>query len=250
MHPNNKIPPEIIIENTITYAIQAEEILQQINLKEFNLIIAPPWPHYYTGVLQASSYFLYKKKAKQKKIALIFSQKTKNKKISIPNEKIWPFLGYTRTPSNKIWLLTKKYHNIQTNKIQKDIELAIFEQLPFIRTITQITDLLPIFIDPQTPTKEIIPILKDIQKTHTIFFITSLNSKLSIDKCKADDQILVKQILNQKLTKKTIIQFPLIELFVELSKTNKKTPQSVAYLNSGNFWWDKKNTTGYANIIV
>jgi len=251
------IAPEIISESVMNYAIQAEQLLIQENKKKnkktTQLHFIPNGPHYYSWILQAAAYTFLNKIPDKKKIFLIFSQDQDPKSILIETNILWPHLWQTRKPNTKIFKKRKeKYPFIKYIKAKNELTNQVFEQLTFIRVITQTTEIVPIFIWPQVLLTQVYQFFlnKETRNNYHHIFVSNLSEWLPFEKAKHQDQILLSYILSQKSNSEIKKVFPLLHFFNKLSKKINHKPQALAYLNSSTLSWNSKETIGFTRITA
>jgi len=91
-----KLTPEVQIENIMSYTIQAVEILEQSQIQlqkwTYRSMVLAEWPHYYTGILQAMGYLLLDKIFSNKQNLILFYHPKIQKEIYLLNQSI-SYLG-------------------------------------------------------------------------------------------------------------------------------------------------------------
>jgi len=250
-------PPEIILEATIWYTNQAFQILEERKediTESYSVGLIPNGPHYYSGILQATSFLLHKYHFKHKNITLIFKHQWDSKKIIFYKNKIGPILGKYRESSKDIEILSKKYTFLKQEKSNDNIIANIREQIPFIRILSEIKQINIISIWKNTVIKDLNTLLNDhvIKNNYSAFFVGECHNIFSEEQAIVADKNLIintlsKTIPNPKEFKKN---FPIWYFFIKYIKQQKHTANAIAYLNSASVWWDTEKTTWFACIVA
>jgi len=250
-------PPEIILEATIWYANQAFKILKERDediTDMYNVGIIPSWPHYYSGVLQATSFLIQKNNFKHKNILLILNNKSDQKDILFYKEIIGPILGKHRESSKTIQALSKKYLFLKKQESDEYIIESIKEQIPFIRIINNIELIDIISIWKNTTIRDLNKLLDDksIKNNYSIFFVWKCHNTFPEQQAIIADKNLIINTLSKETPKPKQFKedFPIWYFFIKYIKEQKYTANAIAYLNSASVWWDIEKTTWFACIVA
>jgi len=250
-------PPNILIETTSSYATQALQLLEQrlenSNYKrKLSVSIIPAWPHYFSGILQATGILIAEKFFSKPKIILVYTQNKFPKDILIQITDIWPFLWETRTQPDEIKKLSNKYSFVKKNKTNRGFIWDIQEIAPFVRVLSSYSSILAISVWAQTTLKNLHTFFQDpiISPNYNIIFVDNCNSWWTEKEIFKLDNILIWDILSKTNTTYLKKSFPLRYYFASYIKKHKLQAEAIAYTNSGTIWWDPKNTTGFACIVA
>lgn len=244
-----KLPPEIQVENVMSYTIQAAEVLKEspvtLNKWSYRFMLLPDGPHYYTGILQTMWYLLIDKFFSNKKNLIIFTDSSAKNTIHILDQDI-SYLGKSwKTQGTDTW--DKRLDK----KIIKKLKKRIKEQLTFIRVLNPQHEFSRALIWPNCSVKKLKETIhNNTFKDHNIIFIWALNSKIGNTKCMNKDKELISQLLLWEKISDYKKDFPHIYYFGKTTKDRLDNTEILAYLNSSQLGAEKNNCTGYACIIA
>ena len=239
------IAPEIIAEQVMGYVVWASELIPTLKppKKPYTVSIVPQWPHFYTGLLQAAWYLLLDGK---KKKMLVISQQSDDEKNSIVDTTIfWPIFWQTwETPMSVLSDIADEIDAKLSDKTNKKLSEKLGFQLPFLRVITEIEELVHVGIGSQITKKNLTYFLTWIKKhisTYNIVLLTNIELPPWPKSKKTDDQKYIVKLL----TTPDIKHMPLLTIFQKITDFSKQKPEIVAYVNPGDFWVKWSMTTRY-----
>jgi len=244
MDIKEKLTPEIIIESTLSYAIQAANVLEKrpekLSNKKYKYLFLPSGPQYYCGILQALGYILLNKYFTYQKTLFLISDKQTNSTIKIFEEEI-SYLG----------IKINQWKKRKSQKISSKLQEIIREHASFIRTLTLNKNFLRATISPVTTRTNLEKELnKSIYKQYNIVFIWWLNQHEELISCMEKDKWLLTKILQNKSIHNYQKKVPELYNFTKLCKQKNKKPDIIAYLNSWQMWAEEKDCSWYACILA
>lgn len=250
-----KLPPEILIENVMSYTIQATEVLKQkpdsLEANGQRFLFIPDGPHYYTGILQAMGYLITEKFFKNKKNLIIFSNSDSSKHFKIlqePTSYLWQERD-TQTTAKK---LIKNHEFVQEAlSSDKKLKSAIRDQLIFVRTLIPHHNIMRATMGKACPWTHLSMLFNDTAlQGFNIIIIGQLHENINNENCMDLDKDLITTLLLGKSIASQKNNFPGLYCFSKLCKDHEKQPEIIAYLNSCQMWADDENCTGYACIVA
>ncbi len=233
---DKKTDYSLVLQAVVSYLVWAKNFF--INKKnKYSVWLIPDGHHIYTGTLKATGYMLLKP---SESLVLIWESPI-DKKMYV----------YKKNIKNFMWKSWSKNKNLE--KILKWFDIVEFvdkkfdridSELPFLNIISNYKNLLFIEIWEKIKKSELLDILDKISNHSNILFISDFHKDNDIQKGKKLD----KKILNLSFVEKDKNLY-LIDIFLNLAKKHKKTPEMLAYLNSWDVSVDKKNTNGFGTIL-
>jgi len=227
------LAPEVVAEQVMGYVVWASELIPTLNPsaeKSYSVAILPQGPHFYTGLLQAAGYLLLD--SKKKKLLVISQQSDDPKAIFIDSTAYGPMFGKSFKNSVKTNDLVRKLGAKLALSGQKSLTEQIRFQLPFFRVITETNELLHISVgDKISPIqmKNIISWIKTQIQEYNIILLTNIELSKSTASKKSDEQKQIAKIIE------TWLSTPLLSIFQNICKSQKKKPEIIAYVNPGDF---------------
>jgi len=228
------ISPEVIAEQVMGYVVWASELIPTLTPPKtpYSVAILPKWPHFYTWLLQATGYLLLDNK--KKKMLIISQQSDDKKNIIVDSNTFWPMLWQARKISpSKLSAFARSIGGKLSDKKSEKLQENVHFQLPFLRVITNTKEIIHVSIG-DTVTK--IQIKKICTWIHThvqeynIVLLTNFELSPSTNLKKSDEH---KQIV--KSIETSSLATPLLMIFQNILKFQKKKPEIVAYVNPGDF---------------
>ncbi len=198
----------------------------------------PQGPHFYTGLLQAAGYLLLD--SQKKKILIISQQSVDPKNILIDNTVYGPIFG--RKYKNSTEFISKIGIKL-SQPGQKSLSDEMSFQLPFLRIITKVDELLHISIGDKTSQiqiKKLSTWIKNNSQEYNIVFLANIELPKPAKSKKSDEQ---EQII--KILQTTSLSTPLFTIFQKMLSYKKKKPEIIAYVNPGDFGKTASLTTRY-----
>lgn len=210
----------------ISYIVHAGEILQKDNhfpKKTYKYVYLPTWPELYTGVLKAAGY-LFLDKNINNIVLLVEQTKYPDKIISYIDDN--EFFVWWRNIENK-WAKSKLD--------KQPITLELFEQLLYLRLLTQVKSVTILWVWTKIKKKQIIETIDNIKYTNFWVIILWNSSEEKKIKLSKDED---KKMIEHMLIKKTYKENPnwIGNIYTNIVKSNKWNPELVAYVHSSDLW--------------
>lgn len=239
------LAPEILAEQVMGYVVWASELIPTLKpspKKPYSIAILPQGPHFYTGLLQAAGYLLLDNK--KKKLLIISQQSDSPKDILVDTNIYGPIFGQIwKNSPTKIKTIAREIHAKLGTIQQKALIDHMYFQLPFLRVITESSEVLHISIGEkatQTPINKLCTWITANIQEYNIVVLTNIELSQPAKSKKTDEQNKLTKIL-QTYSPNT----PLLTLFQKILKSQKKKPEIVAYVNPGDFGKTWSLTTRY-----
>lgn len=231
---------EVVMEHTLSYLFWAKNIVKNIS-RNFDVAFLPAGYHFYTGILQASSYRGLKNK---NKIILIFEW-GKDNKIMLYNKDIWPFLGKTWGFDKKLKSLENKFDFVVLDEYWID---NINTQLNYIRILFNTQQIIPIFIWSKVNKKDFVKFLWefDIKSDFNLVFISDINLTNKDEKVLINDKKKWTEKLNYRFVSDNIV----FNMFSAYVKTKLLDVKILAQTDSYQVSWDYKDLAVYLSAIA
>ena len=222
----------IIIQAIASYLLGAVDFIWEYK-NTFSVWLIPDGHHIYTWTLKAAWYRLLKS---AKTLVLVWDWAV-NDKLCVLDSPV-DFFMWKKWKINKD-ILSKLIKSDIVDFVQHRFDW-IDSELPFLRIISDYDNIIFVEIWDKVLKSKVTELLFDISQKSNLMFMSDFHRDKPIDICKELDN----KILNLDFVKKNK-ELYLIEIFLRLSKKMKKTPDLLAYLNTGDVSMDKKITNWF-----
>ncbi|EKD24949.1 MAG: hypothetical protein ACD_80C00144G0007 [uncultured bacterium (gcode 4)] len=243
------LSPEVVAEQVMGYVVWASELIPTLTpspKKPYSLVILPQGPHFYTWLLQAAGYLLLD--SQKKKILVISQQSDDSENILVDTSIFWPVFWQTReTPMTTLSKIARSIGAKLSTKKSDMLQENIRFQLPFLRVITDIKQMIHIGIGDEAPQIQLKKLLTWINKNiqeYNIIFLTNIELSKPTQSKKSDEE---RQI--SKLVQTYSLTAPLLTLFQKVLNVQKKKSEIIAYVNPGDFGKIWVSTTRYVCAV-
>ncbi len=244
------VSPEVIAEQVMGYVVGAMEMIPTLTPWDhpYTIAILPQGPHFYTWLLQAAGYLLLD--SSKKKLLVISEQYDDLKHILIDGNNYGPVFGKMQKQSMKqLGTLTKEFQA----KVALPDQMNLFEniryQLPFIRVISDIQDIVHVGIGPQisqTAKKIFLKWVKKHIQEYAIVALTNIELPEGKQGKIKNEQQLVAEIISDTTNKSSNV----IEFFKEISRYIKQEAEIIAYINPKDIGKKMSLTTRYVCAVA
>ncbi|HKL43884.1 MAG TPA: hypothetical protein VJ892_01250 [Candidatus Absconditabacterales bacterium] len=233
---DKKIDYSLILQAVSSYLVGAKDFFLG-KKNNYSVGLIPDGHHIYTGTLKAAGYRLLK----PNDTLVLVGESAIDNKLFVYSKNIKNFMGKDWNIDQEIEVKLKSYDFVEfTNKKFDRID----SELPFLNIISQYKNLVFIEIGENIEKNKLLNTLFDIYKKSNIIFISDFHKDKSMEECKSLD----KKILNLNFVKKNKDLY-LVNVFLSLANRLGKTPELLAYLNSGDISIDKKITNGFGTVL-
>ncbi len=224
----------------VSYIVHAGKILtkeKHLPKKIYQHAYIPSWSELYTGYLKAAWYLFLDKSLKN--ICIISQQK------EYPND----IMYYWEQEKFLIWW--REIHNIwitETKRIES-IPWEIYDQLLYLRLLTQCKTVIILWIWENINTKDATKKLNEILKTEYWIICISTNSKQkSRKKSKNEDLVMIEHVLSKKIYKPNPNR--LGNTYINIIKKYKKKSELISYVHTSDFDIPTTNEQWYICMVA
>jgi hypothetical protein len=210
-----------------------ESLKKKHNASQYTMAMVPFGPPFYTAILQAAGVLAIKKDSKT--AILIYQQDKETDHILLHDHDLGPILGQTLCFPDVLKELPKAIVKFTHFTPFTQFTDSIENQIYFIRTLSDIEQLIIMGVGSEVEQKKIDTVLEYMRKhlpDAITFFVHNFSQEKEFSQCRKEDDKMISNIIDHKIKNSKDHSYQIPRIFSDYSKKLKRIPAVVAYTNT------------------
>lgn len=234
---DSKLDYDLIVEAVASYLVWSKDFFWN-HENNFSIWLIPDGHHIYTGTLKAAWYRLLKP---AKTLVLIWEWAV-DKKMCVLWKSTDLFMWKVRDVDENVISILKWHDFVKIVDHEFD---WVWSELPFLRIISDYTNIVFLEIWNNLPKIKLNNLLLKLSENANLMFVSDFHRDEPMELCKKKDSDILKLDFV-----KNNVDFFVVEMFLRMAKKLWKKPNLLAYLNTGDISVDKDITNWFWCVFL